>query len=203
MKGFWNTEIISGTAINYLPTPSFGTVSLNVILYILIIIIIFFLLWREKDRSGNALKRAVLLAFGAGFLLFTLRMDLNWISLMREDAGNLFGKSTAERFRYLDGNDFYEFMEFVRDSIPKEESVRDETNFESETVKQIHEMGSYYLLPKLTSSKGRYIWVYHRPEASYDPKSGILKLNNTTSYLVKPHVLFKANEVVFKIVGEL
>jgi hypothetical protein len=201
MKGFWDTEIISGTTINYLPTPTLGPLSINLILYILIIIIVVFLM-AKKGPSSKAVKRAVLIAFCAAFLLFTLRMDLNWIALLRDDSQNLINKPIEERFRYLDGSDFYEFIEFARASIPEGESARDESTFSSEADKQTHEMGSYYLLPRLTSSTGRFIWVYHRAGASYDPKSGILKLNAESSYRVRPHALYKANEAVFEIMEE-
>jgi hypothetical protein len=203
MKGFWDTEIISGTTINYLPTPSVGPLSLNFLLYIFIIIITAYILIKKRDHSGKSVKKALLIAFGAAFFLFTLRMDLNWIALMKADSENLFNKPIKERFQYLDGNNFYEFIEFVRASIPENESIRDEFHFTSEAAKQMHEMGTYYLLPTLTSSKGRYIWIYHRAGASYDAKSGILRLNNNTSYRVSPHALHKTNEAVFKITGEL
>ena len=158
MKGFWDTEIISGTTIYYLPTPSLGPISLNFMLYIIIAIIVLFLLTREKRRSDEAIKRAVLIGFGAAFLLFTLRMDLNWIALMREDAKNLFNRPIKERLRYLDGNDFYEFIEFVRTSIPAGEHARDETDFQSEATKQIHAMAattcSQRLLHQMAATSG-------------------------------------------------
>ncbi len=126
MKGFWDTEIISGTTINYLPTPSVGPLSLNFLLYIFIIIITAYILIKKRDHSGKSVKKALLIAFGAAFFLFTLRMDLNWIALMKADSENLFNKPIKERFQYLDGNNFYEFIEFVRASIPENESIRDE-----------------------------------------------------------------------------
>ena len=92
----------------------------------------------KKGSSSKSLKRAVLIAFGTAFLLFTLRMDLNWIALVRDDSQNLFNKPITERFRYLDGSDFYEFIEFARASIPAGESARDEFTFSSEAVKQTH-----------------------------------------------------------------
>lgn len=217
--GFWKTDIISGSAINSLPTPVIRGFPLPLALYILaalvFLIITAFTIFKTRTRKAALVKsgaplarapRALTIALYSfmlvGFLL-ALRTEYTWLSVFSKDLRAFSGKSTDERIALVDATDYYPFMNFARAAIPSGESFR---YFEIDPDKnpvnaQMFQLGRYYLLPTLISKEGRFIWVYNDPAVRFDFESERLDINGL-SFKARPYDFFRRGAVIFEIMED-
>ncbi len=179
--GFMEPETIKVSTINSITTPSFGPVSLPVMLYAFIIVFTAAasLAWpRLSGRRGGQgayLTRAAALAFFVAAVTLALRMDYNWVKLRETESRTLSGKSEAGKVRELNGPEtgsFLSFVDFVRRSVPEGKTVAPAVEPAGD---QRATMARYYLLPVITSSKPDYLWVYNDASVYYDPATSSLK----------------------------
>lgn len=179
--GFMEPETIKVSTINSITTPSFGPVSLPVILYAFIIVITVAasLAWPRisgrRGPQGAYLTRAAALAFFIAAVMLALRMDYNWVKLRETESRTLSGKSAAGKVRELNGpgiGSFLSFVDFVRRSVPEGKTVAPAIE---PAGGQRATMARYYLLPVITSSKPDYLWVYNDANVYYDPADSSLK----------------------------
>lgn len=180
-NGFMEPETIKVSTINSITTPSFGPVSLPVILYAFIIVftVAASLAWPRlsgrRGAQGAYLTRAAALAFFMAAVMLALRMDYNWVKLRETESRTLSGKSAAGKVRELNGPEtgsFLSFVDFVRRSVPEGKTVAPAIE---PAGGQRATMARYYLLPVITSSKPDYLWVYNDANVYYDPADSSLK----------------------------
>lgn len=204
--GFWKTDIVSGSAINSLPTPAILGVPLPVALYIfaavIFLAVVAFQMSKKKSTRPGTLRIALYSFMLIGFLL-ALRTEYTWLSVFLKDLRSFSGKTTDERVAIIDGSDFYPFMNFVKASIPPGERFR---YFEIDPDKnpvsaQMFQLGKYYLLPTLVSKEGRFIWVYNDRSARFDSENGRLQINDET-FKVRPYKAFHRRAVIFEIMED-
>lgn len=209
---FWNTNIVGGTTINEIATPTFGQMGFLWILYLTVVVSVPAFLFLSR-KSNDSLSRSVVYAFLITGFLFSLRMDLNWLSMLRSDAQRFIGKTEDERLRLMASNDFHEFLESLKKKLPEGARFRDVENkelsdqittgkLEAEQVDLITyvylKTGKYYLLPKETSRDGRFVWVFAPMRARFDAENMVLDVNSHT-FKVRSYELFTDKAALFEI----
>ena len=176
---------------------------IGIITLLIFSIITLVRLIRKKDFfTKRSLLHSVALSFLAGGLLFSVRMDYNWLYLVKEDVGSLAGKSPEERLSYLykgGFDDFFDFLNLIREATPDGEAVRP---VEKGFMNFYAQLGRYYLLPMKTSERAGYLWAYNEKGLRYDRlKMTLTKHGELVAY---PVVLVAGDSVrrgLFKIVN--
>lgn len=201
--GFWDTDVVSGHAVNSLPTPTLWGLSFPIALYILAAVLFLAVVLYKRPRTRRRAMRIALFSFLFVGFLMALRMEFSWSKLFIGDLRSFSGKNTDERIAMMDGTDFYAFMKFVSASIPAGERVRyiDIDPEKSLVGTQVYQLGKYYLLPTLTSRSGRFVWTYNDPGVSFIPETGRLDIYDST-FMARPYRVFRRGAVIFEIVED-
>lgn len=171
-ESFWRPDYINAATITTVATPLFMGASFQIVLFFIVALLIpIFLYAASKARLTMALQTALLFAFIAAGLLFSARMDYNWLVAWGDEAGKLSGRGIVERVKavnngYLD--DLLEQADYMRRNLPEGAEVRLAGAEESSRLASI---GRYYLLPVRTSADARYIWIYRYGGLSLDKAS--------------------------------
>lgn len=209
---FWNTNIIGGATINEIVTPKLGQFGFMGILYLVIVISVpvFLLFFKSPARSFS---KTVVYAFLFSGFLFSMRMDLNWASMLKADSERFLSKSEDERLRLMVNADFFEFLAHVKKKLPEGEKIRDVEDkalsnkittgeIEAEPVDLITyvylKIGKYYLLPVETSKNGKFVWVFAPMRAEFDADNMALTINNHI-FNVRSYEPFTDKAVLFEI----
>lgn len=204
-KEFLDTDIVSGTTINFIKEPKLGPLSYPAVLLIIagVAFIILLIYYRSLERSlsRRSVVRASLLSFMLAGFLFALRMDLNWLSMFNHDLRTYTGKDIGARVVELKKRDLYYFIDFVRNSIPEGEMAREIEIDRKEYGHFISKIGKYYLLPTRTSPSGRYLWVNKFILGTYDPETRDLEVYGY-KFKAVPHAVYDESSVVFRIIEE-
>ncbi|MBI5234404.1 MAG: hypothetical protein HY880_08625 [Deltaproteobacteria bacterium] len=163
------------------------------------------------------LAKALVFSFAIANLIFAFRMDYTWLSVFASDLKLLSGKSAAEKTVILDGMDLYDFIEFVKMTIPPGEKIRDmEDEVEWHKISfnrpdrsqkdylkfQMLKLSRFYLLPRLVSSKGRFALVYNDPDVFYDRDNNILGMKDI-SFRARPYGIYGKDALIFEIMEDL
>lgn len=201
IKEFLRTDILGGSTINYVRPPMLGpfTFPLAMLgLATVVFVIIFLYSRRTQPRPAT---RVLLYSFVVTTLIFTLRMDLNWLHMLGSDIRNFHGRDVSVRFAAIDGNDLYRFMNFVKKSLPPGGKVRVLDIDQSEPGHYSYKLGNYYLLPVLSSTKGRFIWVHGVLKASYNAETMELKVY-TNTFRARPYAVYDRSAGIFEIMED-
>jgi hypothetical protein len=180
--GFWEPDEIDGSTINSVTTPFVGPLSFMTVLYFLVAVVSVAVVLRSYSKGAFRLEsalRAVIVSFVVAGVAFTVRMDYNWLKVWQDDFTTLGGREVTERVPLVFEGfaDFFEFMDFLRDTVPRGGSLRP-------AAKPPHDifaaLARYYLFPVDTSESAEYLWVYHDADVSYDEADGTLKRGDKT-----------------------
>ncbi len=175
---FWTPDFITGTTVGAVTTPEAGGVGFISMLYILIglAFITVLIVYRVRGHGLSSPKASsVLIAlFLSGGVLFTLRMDYNWMSIFRDDVNTLSQVDVEKRIRLVNQKDldsFFDFIDFVKESVPLGRGIRPATVAENTPLAAI---ARYYLLPLEDSPRDAdFLWSYAEV-LRLDPYSGAL-----------------------------
>lgn len=179
---FSSPQIISISTVNFISTPRLGSIGLTLWLYLLTAALtaaFVFLYLRSGTGSavpvGPGLRCGAARAVTAGFvlagILFTARMDYNWVSIFQHDRARLVGLENLERLKVINSEidgEFFDFIGFLRQAVPEGEEVRPAARV---SYNYIERMTRYYMLPVKTSEEARYLWSYGMA-LGYDPSWG-------------------------------
>ncbi|MBI1912922.1 MAG: hypothetical protein HYS21_13095 [Deltaproteobacteria bacterium] len=200
-EGLWNADFIDGTTINYLPTPEIFGHPLSLTLYACAIVALLAFVIIKKPRTFNSFIRPAAYVFLFIALLFSIKTEYVWFKVFVNDINSLRDKDIEKRVAYFDGSDFFPFVKFMKSKVPEGESFRAVDVSGDETLLQMKQLGQYYLLPRLTSKTGRFIWVYDNGEASYDLDAQVLYAYGQ-AYRARPYAVYRQGAAVFEIVGQ-
>ncbi|MBI5345076.1 MAG: hypothetical protein HZB83_07050, partial [Deltaproteobacteria bacterium] len=163
-RRFWEPEEASIGTVNFIDSPDINGVSFLAVLYGVTAVVfsaaILFLYLKRGRVTGQALIKYMAFAFLASGLLFSVRMDYNWLHAARSDLNNLTGNTMRGRIStvYKGGlDDFLNFMDLIKKTIPENGVVKAAAKGRYGLYSTL---GSYYLLPLRTSGKADYLWTY-------------------------------------------
>lgn len=175
-REFFDTDFYSGSTINYITSPFSNPALFSILIFIFAIAAFLVLILTKRSFTRPAMVRAAVISFMLGGVVFAMRMDLNWFIMLKNDCSRFSGKGIDDRVDAAIGFDLKRFMGFVRETIPAGEKVREMKNDPSDLTFLLTKLGNYYLLPTLTSSNGRFVWVYDFTDYSYDSATGSLRV---------------------------
>jgi hypothetical protein len=160
---FWEPEKITFKTINFIPAPRVGSFSFVTVLYIIVIILsagIFLRSFVLKAVTLESVLRAIAISFLISGGLFAVRMDYNWLKIWQDDYEALWGKDVHERIPVVFEGflALYNFIDFVKATIPEGEKVRPATELSSDVS---WFLAKYHLLPVKTSAEADYLWAYN------------------------------------------
>lgn len=178
-ENFSSPQIISISTVNFISTPRLGAFGLTLWLYLLTAALtaalVFLGLCSGRGSGmpclpgsavpvGPGLRCGAARAVTAGFvlagILFTVRMDYNWVSIFQHDRARLVGLETLERLKVINSEidgEFFDFIGFLRSAVPEGEEVRPAARA---SYNYIERMTRYYIQPVRTSEEARYLWSY-------------------------------------------
>lgn len=198
---FWLTDVMRGTTMNYIEPPSSGLLPFTLLLFLAAFMAFGLYLVIKKELSRPLIVRSSIYSFLFIWLIFALRMDYNWFRVFAGDVAAFSGRSAPERIKELNGDDLYDFMEYVRKILPDGEQVRELAIDPKRSGFITNKLGNYYLLPSTVSRDGRFIWVYNLT-ASYDPGTGVLKMYDF-SFRARPYAVYDEGAAVFEVLEVL
>lgn len=175
-REFLDTKFSNGSTINYITSPFGDPALFPILIFIFTIAAFLVLIMTRRSFTRPAMVKAVVISFMLGGFIFAMRMDLNWLVMLKDDYNRFSGKGIDERVEETIGYDLKQFMRFTRETIPAGEKVREMKNDPSNLTSLLTKLGNYYLLPVLSTSDGRFVWIYDFTDYSYDPDTGILKV---------------------------
>jgi len=202
---FWTPDFIMGTTVGFVTTPSIGGLSFLSVLYIVIaavfILVLIICKVRGEGLSSQRLARffvLIVLFFG---LLFAVRMDYNWLSIFSDDVRTLSKMDVDRRIRIVNQKDldtFFDFIKFVKESVPPQSSVRPATIPRDAPLAAI---ARYYLLPLEDSATGGFLWSYGQ-SLRIDPSSGALydEKGRLIAPKVRPYAVFAKNAQIYEVI---
>jgi len=202
---FWEPDFISGTTVGFVTTPGSGGVGFITMLYVLmglsfVTVLIFYRL-RRGDKARPKAAGILVIIFAAAGLLFIVRMDYNWLSIFSDDVKTLSPVDVEKRIHIVNNRDldsFFDFIDFVKESVPSGASVRPATIVGNSPLAAI---ARYYLLPLEDSVKADFLWSYaevlHIDEKSgalYDGKGGLIAPR------AELFAIFAKNAALYKVI---
>ncbi|MFQ5353882.1 MAG: hypothetical protein ACE5DR_02945 [Thermodesulfobacteriota bacterium] len=203
---FWRPDFITGTTIGFVTTPEAGGVGLISMLYALIFLcsiaaIVFYFARGDGFFSRKAAKVMVIIFLFAG-LLFTLRMDYNWLSIFRDDVKTLSGADVDKRIRMVNHNAYdgiLDLVDFVKRTVPLGRTLRPAANISQDS--QLAAIARYYMLPHEDSREADLIWTFGG-RLRVDPRTGALY--DADGGLVEPRVRLFArhteNAAIYEVI---
>ncbi len=208
-EGFWEAEpIVVGTS-NKVKAPGFGSLNFVTFLYFSTPFFIFaallILYFYSRRLTRNLVFKAVLIGFVTSALLFSIRMDFNWLAVWKSDRSTLQGKNAGERIRALNhGNydGYFDFIDSVREIVPEGASIRPANRRVDEYSDHVARSVSYYLLPVKSAPNADYLWLYFDEidrSVTYDPDNEQLKKGKKViASGVRPMKYFGDEAALFK-----
>lgn len=203
---FWKPEIIKASTINFASTPRFGGVGLQALLYCVVFIasagaLVLFVVIGKKGIKREGVVTALEVGFLIAGVVYTLRMDYNWLKVWQDDVKTLSGKSTDEKVAAVfsvyghDYPDFLRFIEFAKGMIPKGEKVRPYSSQDDNMALSAR----YFFLPVLTSETGGYVWLYDGKAVSgaFDPDTGLLRPKDN-AFAYRPKAVYGDKGAIFE-----
>lgn len=175
-REFFDTDFSNGSTINYITSPFSDPALFPILIFIFVIAVFLALIMTRRSFTRPAMVKAAIISFMLGGFIFAMRMDLNWLVLLKNDYNRFSGKGMEERVEEAIGYDLKQFMRFTRETIPVGEKVREMKNDPSDLTFLLTKLGNYYLLPVLSTSDGRFVWVYDFTDYSWDPETGTLRV---------------------------
>ncbi len=167
---FWSVPFASSTTVNFIETPLIGDYSFLAPLYVLLLVIAFCMVARQRPLTKRSVVRSLLLSFVAAGGLFAVRMDYAWYMQWRADHSSLGQRSFNERISRADGTGAYDFAQDLKKGLPPGSTIKIEAGILDGKVR-------YYLLPVKVSETAPYIAVFKDPAVSYDPIKKTLSRN--------------------------
>lgn len=205
LKEFFDTSLTKGWTINLIKEPKLGPLTYPAVLLIIAVLAfsVVLLYYRSSEKSLNrrSVVKASLLSFMIVGVLFTLRMDLNWLAMFSRDIRTYTGKDIGARIVALTKRDLYYFAGFVRESIPEGEMAREIEIDRKESGHFMSRKIKYYLLPTRTSISGRYLWANEFTRGSYDAETRELSIYES-NFKAVPHATYDEGSLVFRIIEE-
>lgn len=170
-EDFWAPEL-NKTSIAFVSTPKAGNLSFITILYIVVSACsaFLFIYFRSRNASKPFVK-ALFFSFLFGGLLFTWRMDYNWVRIWSDDTMKLQKSSINERLGWFYGiyidkaPELLEFTNYIKSIIPPSEAVNPVDKQDGDNIALIMK---YFLLPIKTSKNARYVWLFDEKNVLYD-----------------------------------
>ncbi|MFQ5427583.1 MAG: hypothetical protein ACE5EZ_01245 [Thermodesulfobacteriota bacterium] len=202
---FWRPDFITGSTVGFVTTPEAGGVGFMGMLYVLVAItfasvVIFYRLSRRPLSARMASSALVLIVILAG-VIFTVRMDYNWLTIWRDDVKTLSGVGVDERIRIVHNRNldsFFDFIDLVKRTVPSGSAIR---HAASDHNTQLSYIARYYMLPIEDSVKADLLWLYG-DSLVFDPGSGALYDGN--GKLVAPKVKLFAkyaeNAAIYEVI---
>ncbi len=207
--GFWWPEPIEVGTSNRVNAPVFGSLSMLTLLYCLIPLCAVAFIIAGRLRSTRftraMLFKALLIGFAVPAVLFTFRMDFNWLEVWRVDRAMLAHKSETERIRMINhGNydSYFDFIDEVKKLVPAGELVRPAGRRVNAYDDHVARSVAYYLLPVRSSPEANYLWLYFDEVDSsitYDAALAALKKGDKVLVRgVRPIRLFGAEAALYE-----
>jgi len=202
---FWTPDFITGQTIGFVTAPEAGGLGFISMLYILIglAFISALILYRLRGHglSRSRVTGALVIIFLFASLLFTLRMDYNWLSIFRYDVETLSPVGVQKRIDLVNNRDlepFFDFIRFVKGSVPAGMSIRPATIVDNSPLAAI---ARYYLLPLDNSDTAGFLWSYGE-DLRIDPDSGALYDGKGTLIAARARLFaaFAKNAAVYEVI---
>jgi len=171
-REFWGPRgrVVIGSTINVIPSSSIFGSSINVYIYWLTGI--FFLAVFAWKRSFYAAGRWAIYFALAAWLLLGINANLNYFNIFKDNFSKYFGKTIEEKRAVAYGVNYYNFLEFVRKSLPAEP-------VKLSIISSLYApdlQARIFLIPHIladpTDKSLQYLLIYHpSPDQKYDKKS--------------------------------
>jgi len=198
---FLDTNFYKGSTINYITSPFSDPALFPILIFIFAIASFLVLIAIKRDFTRQALVKASIFSFMLAGVLFALRMDVNWFVMLKNDYAKFSGRDIDDRVVAAVGFDLKHFMNFTRRVIPEGEKVREVEINPYDLTFILTKLGNYYLLPTVTSNRGRFVWVYDFTDYSYDPATGALRYYDL-SFKARLYAIYRQGAYVYEIVDD-
>jgi len=133
---FWGPRgrAVIGSTINVIPSSNIFGTSVNIYIYWIIgIFFVIYFLFRyfqmpetKKSKApriylvfAETAKRTLFLSI-ALWILLTLNADYNYFNIFKDNYSKYFGKTIEEKRAIAYGKDYYDFLVFAKEKLPKE-----------------------------------------------------------------------------------
>lgn len=126
---FWGPKgrTVIGSTINLIPSSSIFGKSVNIYIYWIIgVFFVLFLAFQLYQNKGNfnlsfenSIKKTFVLAL-AFWILLALNSDLNFFKIFKGNFSKYFGKTIEQKRAIAYGKDYYDFLVFAKEKLPKE-----------------------------------------------------------------------------------
>jgi len=174
---FWTPDVIVGTTVGYVATPSAGGLGFISMLYIFtgLAFIPALFLSRHGGRrlSLPAAGKTLVIIFLCAWVVFAVRMDFNWLNIWRDDLENLSGADVETKVRLVNYHAYdsiLDFVDFIKKTVPAGRAVRPAATAHDAPLAVI---SRYYMLPVEDSAQADFLWSYGQ-NLRLDSKSGAL-----------------------------
>ena len=188
---FLRPHVVTAVTIGSVRSPYLGPYPMMLVLYVLLpllAVLIYLLVLRGAfakgrasakgwRRGGGTFKMAALSSILIVSLIFTARMDYNWLIQWRSEMSLLGGRGVSERIDYAFDymkEDFFNFLEYIDENLPEGATVGPVAKHKSSDYGGL---ARYYLLPRLTSSSPDYLWAYRDMNLYYDSDTRSLSMD--------------------------
>ncbi len=201
----WTPDFITGQTIGFVTAPEAGGLGFVSMLYVLIALafISALILYRLRGHglSHSRATGALVIIFLFASFLFTLRMDYNWLSIFRDDVKTLTPVDLKKRIDLVNNSDletFFDFIRFVKESVPAGASIRPATIVDNSPLAAI---ARYYMLPLDNSVDAGFLWSYGE-DLRIDPASGALYDGKGTLIAARARLFsaFAKNAAVYEVI---
>jgi len=132
---FWGPRgrVVIGSTINVIPSSNIFGTSINLYIYwiIGIFFVIYFLVrYFQMPETKKSKEPRIYLAFAetakrtlflsiALWILLTLNADYNYFNIFKDNYSKYFGKTIEEKRAIAYGKDYYDFLVFAKEKLPK------------------------------------------------------------------------------------
>lgn len=204
--GFWGPKpVVSAGGLN---TPMFGSLSMITLLYFFTVFIIVLLVLVGRLRSGRftraMLFKSMLAGFALSAVLFTFRVDVNFLNMWSVDRATLANKSGPERLRAINNGNYdsyFDFIDEMKSLIPEGEKIRPAGRQIDGYNDQIARNVAYHMLPVRSSPYANYLWLYFDEidiGVTYDAELSVLKRGDEVlASDVRPVKLFGSEAALY------
>lgn len=126
---FWgpNGRVVIGSTINLIPSSSVFGRSVNIYIYWMIGIFFIIVLatklfqssWDLNSSLSQTLQKSFILIITC-WVLLALNSDYNFLKIFKDNHSKYFGKTIEQKRAVAYGKDYYDFLAFSKENLPKE-----------------------------------------------------------------------------------
>lgn len=192
---FWGPKgrVEVGSTINLISSSAIFGRSINIYIYWIIALAFFaFLIFyfvKQKDLPNayqTAIRPTIIVMLGF-WILLTLNADHNYFNLFKKNFSKYYGKSIEEKRAIAYGKEYYDFLVFAREKLPKEP-----VNFGLISTKYTADLQArIFLVPHIfvdhNKDKVSYLLVYQPDKKQVAATKGyyLFKKQNSNAYIMK------------------